>query len=155
MRNDTGGVAMASEVNIEELQQDLRFERYRGDRLQAENSKLNSEIDRLQLRMMMLRRVGIIPMDDVAVENGELQSAAITAGRIVRRELDRALWEHELFEDPAHALLALRGELDEVACAISVHDLTGPHGYLSEVAQVAAVAIKSVISYLWYREEQK
>lgn len=125
---------MASEVSIEELQ---------------------SEIDRLQLRMMMLRRVGIIPMDDVAVENGELQSAAIKAGRIVRRELDRALREHELFEDPAHALLALRGELDEVACAISVHDLTGPHGYLSEVAQVAAVAIKSVISYLWYREEQK
>ena len=47
--------------------------------------------------------------------------------------------------------MALRGELDEVACAISVGDMTGPHGFLSEVAQVAAVAIKSVIScLLWH-----
>jgi len=87
---------------------------------------------------------------EVSIE--ELQS---TAGRIVRRELDRALREHDLFEDPAQALMALRGELDEVACAISINDLTGPHGFLSEVAQVAAVAIKAVISYLLWRRKNE
>jgi hypothetical protein len=144
---------MASEVSLEGLQQDLLVERDRGDRLQGENTKLYSEIERLRLRLALVRRGGIAPMD--ALEDEDFQEVVTRACNIVHRELDRALWEHELFEDPAHALLALRGELDEVACAISVHDLTGPHGYLSEVAQVAAVAIKSVISYLWYREEQK
>ena len=128
---------MASEVSIEELQ------------LQGENAKLHSEIERLRLRLALVRRGGIAPMD--ALEDEELQDAVTAACDIVRRELDRALRKHDIFEEPSHALMALRGEVDEVACAISVDDLTGPHGFLSEVSQVAAVAIKSVISCLLWR----
>ena len=65
-----------------------------------------------------------------------------------RRELGRALQEHPMPESPTEALMAIRGEVDEVACAISVGDMTGPHGYMAELPQVAAVAIKAVISYL-------
>lgn len=140
---------MASEVSIEGLQQDLLVERYRGDRPQGENAKLYSEIERLRLRLALLRRGVIAPMD--ALEDEDLQEAVTRACNIVRRELDRALREHDIFEEPSHALMALRGEVDEVACAISVDDLTGPHGFLSEVSQVAAVAIKAVISYLLWR----
>ena len=137
------------EERIDELQHDIRFERYRGDLLQGENTKLYSEIERLRLRLALLRQGAIAPMDDL--EDEELQDAVTAACDIVRRELDRALREHDKFEDPAHALMALRGECDEVACAISINDLTGPHGFLSEVSQVAAVAIKAVISYLFWR----
>ena len=44
--------------------------------------------------------------------------------------------------------VALRGEVDEVACAISVGDMTGPHGYAAELPQVAAVAIKALMGYV-------
>ena len=108
---------MVSKVSIEELQR------------QGENAKLYSEIERLRLRLALLRQEVIAPMD--ALEDEDRQDAVTAACDIVR------------------------GELDEVACATSVNDLTGPHGFLSKVAQVAAVAIKSVISYLWYREAQK
>ena len=117
---------------------------------QGENMKLYSVIERLRLRLALVRRGGITPpMDDL--EDQEFQDAADKACAMVRRELDRALREHDIFEEPSHALMALRGEVDEVACAISVDDLTGPHGFLSEVSQVAAVAIKAVISYLLWR----
>ena len=63
-------------------------------------------------------------------------------------ELERALREHPLPESPTEALIALRGEVDEVACAISVGDMTGPHGYAAELPQVAAVAIKALMGYV-------
>lgn len=68
--------------------------------------------------------------------------------RAVLRELERALRAHPIPESPTEALIALRGEVDEVACAISVGDMTGPHGYAAELPQVAAVAIKALIGYV-------
>ena len=63
-------------------------------------------------------------------------------------ELERALQAHPIPESPTEALIALRGEVDEVACAISVGDMTGPHGYAAELPQVAAVAIKALMGYV-------
>ena len=74
--------------------------------------------------------------------------AANMAIQSVLRELERALREHPFPESPTEALIALRGELDEVACAISVGDMTGPHGYAAELPQVAAVAIKALMGYV-------
>ena len=74
--------------------------------------------------------------------------AANMAIQSVLRELVRALQEHPMPESPTEALIALRGEVDEVACAISVGDMTGPHGYAAELPQVAAVAIKALMGYV-------
>ena len=63
-------------------------------------------------------------------------------------ELERALLEHPIPKSPTEALMAIRGEVDEVACAISVGDMTGPHGYMAELPQVAAVAIKALMAAL-------
>ncbi len=63
-------------------------------------------------------------------------------------ELERALRAHPIPESPTEALIALRGEVDEVACAISVGDMTGPHGYAAKLPQVAAVAIKALMGYV-------
>ncbi len=144
---------MASEVSIKGLQQDLLFERYRGDRLQGENTKLYSEIERLRLRLALLRRGEIAPMD--ALEDEELQGSVTRACNIVRRELDRALQEHPMPESPTEALMAIRGKVDEVACAISVGDMTGPHGYMAELPQVAAVAVKALMAALLVRGEDE
>ena len=75
------------------------------------------------------------------------------AVRATMRELERALLEHPMPESPTEALIALRGEVDEVACAISVGDMTGPHGYMAELPQVAAVAVKALMAALLVREE--
>ena len=74
--------------------------------------------------------------------------AANMAIQSVLRELGRALQEHPMPKSPTEALIALRGEVDEVACAISVGDMTGPHGYMAELPQVAAVAIKALVSHM-------
>lgn len=78
----------------------------------------------------------------------EMHHAMSIAVQATMRELGRALQEHPMPESPTEALIALRGELDEVACAISVGDMTGPHGYAAELPQVAAVAIKALMGYV-------
>lgn len=78
----------------------------------------------------------------------EMHHAMNLAVQATMHELERALREHPFPESPTEALIALRGEVDEVACAISVGDMTGPHGYAAELPQVAAVAIKALISCL-------
>lgn len=75
--------------------------------------------------------------------------------RAVLRELERALLEHPIPKSPTEALMAIRGEVDEVACAISVGDMTGPHGYAAELPQVAAVAIKALIGYVMQTHDAK
>ena len=66
----------------------------------------------------------------------------------VALELDRAVKTHGLFLSPQEALLALQGEVDEVQAAIAQSDMDGPHGYQSEMQQVAAVAIKALVSHM-------
>ena len=75
--------------------------------------------------------------------------------RAVLRELERALLEHPIPKSPTEALIAIRGEVDEVACAISVGDMTGPHGYAAELPQVAAVAIKALMGYVMQTHDAK
>ena len=81
-----------------------------------------------------------------------MHHAMSIAVQVTLYELERALREHPLPESPTEALIALRGELDEVACAISVGDMTGPHGYMAELPQVAAVAVKALMAALLVRE---
>ena len=78
----------------------------------------------------------------------EMHHAMSIAMQATMHELERALLEHPIPKSPTEALMAIRGEVDEVACAISVGDMTGPHGYAAELPQVAAVAIKALMGYV-------
>ena len=55
----------------------------------------------------------------------EMHHAMNLAVQATMHELERALLEHPIPKSPTEALMAIRGEVDEVACAISVGDMTG------------------------------
>ena len=85
----------------------------------------------------------------------EMHHAMNLAVQATMHELERALLEHPIPKSPTEALMAIRGEVDEVACAISVGDMTGPHGYAAELPQVAAVAIKALMGYVMQTHDAK
>lgn len=64
---------------------------------------------------------------------------------LVMQELARAKAEHPRFATSLdQTVTVLTSEVGEYATAILAGDIHGPHGAIREVAQVAAVAIRSI-----------
>ena len=88
-------------------------------------------------------------------EEKSLTFLVLAAVTIALSETANAINKHGFSSYPEDVLSALQGEVAELEEAISKERYCGQHGYMMEVSQVAAVAIKGIVAGLLHVGSQE
>lgn len=88
-------------------------------------------------------------------EERSLTFLVLAAVTIALTETANAIDKHGFSSHPEDVLSALQGEVAELEEAISKEKFCGKHGYMMEVSQVAAVAIKGIVAGLFHVGSQE